>query len=434
MTTLSDHQDLPVYDAVVVPTEREAALIAKYHLQFGQDPQFQALADTRGPERRRKVEAEVRERLRADLILKGHEIDRLARFLADELSGLGPLQPLWEDPAITEIMVNGPRFVVIERNGLLWKTPITFRDDRHVLTIVQWVVGRLGRRLDQSTPRVDGRLDDGSRLHAIIHPIAVHGPYLTIRRFRPEPWTLADLTRSEALTPKMAAFIAAAVVHRCNVVIAGGTGSGKTSLLNAAGQSIPARERVITIEDMSELRLQHPQWLALEGRPPNVEGRGEVTLSDLVKEALRMRPDRLIVGEVRGPEAFAFLQAMNTGHPGSLLTIHANRPEEVLRRLETLVLMSGVPLTPSVIREYLVGVIDLILYLERCRDGRRRVVRISELKRDPQVDGELRDLFWFDPLSGRYRQSPEAPHAWAEMQRQGLVTAWDSEEGSACTG
>ena len=319
--------------------------------------------------------------------------------------------------------MNGPKYVFIEREGCLWQTPIQFRDVRHVLNIIEWVIGPLGRRLDQSSPRVDGRLPDGSRLHAIIPPIALNGPYLTIRRFRPEPWQLSDLVAVGALTDDMARFLAAAVRHRLNVVIAGGTGGGKTSLLNALGRCIPGRERVVTIEDMAELRLEHPQCLSLEGRPPSVEGRGEITVSDLVREALRMRPDRLIIGEVRGPEAFAFFQAMNTGHPGSLLTIHANGPEEVPRRLETLVLMSGVPMTPATIREYLVNIIDVVVHLERCSGGSRKVTRICEVSKSGGDVG-LRDLFWFNRRTGRHEQAASPPAVWNDLHISELLGWW----------
>ncbi|GAP05703.1 MAG TPA: CpaF family protein [Anaerolinea thermolimosa] len=305
--------------------------------------------------------------------------DQIFRDILDDLLGFGPLQPLLEDPDISEIMVNGPKFVYIERRGKIQKTNITFEDDEAVLRLIEKIVLPLGRRIDADTPTVDARLPDGSRVNAIIPPCAIDGPTITIRKFQKDKLTIQQLINLGSITQNMADFIRACVISRLNIIISGGTGSGKTTLLNILSSFIPADERIITIEDAAELKLQQEHVVRLETKPPNAEGRNAVTVRDLVRNALRMRPDRIVVGECRGGEALDMLQAMNTGHDGSLTTLHANTPRDALSRLETMVLMSGMDLPVRVIREQIASAIDLIIQQARMRDGTRKVISISEV-------------------------------------------------------
>lgn len=305
--------------------------------------------------------------------------DQIFRDILDDLLGFGPLQPLLEDPDISEIMVNGSKFVYIERRGKIQKTNITFEDDEAVLRLIEKIVLPLGRRIDADTPTVDARLPDGSRVNAIIPPCAIDGPTITIRKFQKDKLTIQQLINLGSITQNMADFIRACVISRLNIIISGGTGSGKTTLLNILSSFIPADERIITIEDAAELKLQQEHVVRLETKPPNAEGRNAVTVRDLVRNALRMRPDRIVVGECRGGEALDMLQAMNTGHDGSLTTLHANTPRDALSRLETMVLMSGMDLPVRVIREQIASAIDLIIQQARMRDGTRKVISISEV-------------------------------------------------------
>ncbi|RDV84061.1 CpaF family protein [Ammonifex thiophilus] len=323
------------------------------------------------------------------------EQQRLAEELVQEALGLGPITPFLEDPEISEIMVNGPHQVYVERKGKLELTPVTFRDDAHVLQIIERIVAPLGRRIDESVPMVDARLPDGSRVNAIIPPLSLNGPVLTIRKFSATPLTMEDLIRLGTLTPSMARFLEACVKARLNIVVSGGTGSGKTTLLNVLSSFIPPDERIITIEDAAELQLRQEHVVRLESRPPNIEGKGAVTIRDLVRNALRMRPDRIVVGEVRGGEALDMLQAMNTGHDGSLTTAHANSPRDLLSRLETMVLMAGMELPVRAIREQIASALDLIVHASRFKDGSRKVTHITEVQ---GMEGDvivLQDLFLF---------------------------------------
>lgn len=310
--------------------------------------------------------------------------------------GYGPLQPLLEDPEITEIMVNDPHTVWVERYGKLYRTDVRFLSEEHLLQVIDKIVSAVGRRIDESSPMVDARLPDGSRVNAIIHPLAIGGPMLTIRKFSKEPYTVEDLIGFGTLDRRLAQFLEACVRGKLNVLISGGTGTGKTTLLNVVSAYVPDDERIITIEDAAELRLRQEHVLRLESRPPNIEGKGEVTIRDLVRNALRMRPDRIIVGEVRGAEALDMLQAMNTGHEGSLSTIHANSPRDSLARLETMVLMSGFDLPVRAIREQMASALDLIVHLQRLRDGSRHVVQVTEVE---GMEGDtivLQDIFYYD--------------------------------------
>ncbi len=330
------------------------------------------------------------------------ERQRLYEQLVAEILGFGPIQPLLEDDTITEIMVNGPKQIYVERGGKLYKVPIQFEDDAHVMRIIERIVAPLGRRVDEASPYVDARLPDGSRVNIVIPPISLVGPVITIRKFFKKPLTIEDLIRFGSITPEAVQFLEAAVKARLNIIVAGGTGSGKTTLLNILSGFIPEGERIITIENAAELQLRQEHVVRLESRPPNVEGEGEVTIRDLVINALRMRPDRIIVGEVRGGEALDMLQAMNTGHEGSMTTLHANSPRDVLSRLETMVLMAGMDLPTRAIREQIASAVDLIVFQSRMRDGSRKVVAISEIA---GMEGDvisMTDLFVFE--HGGYRE------------------------------
>jgi pilus assembly protein CpaF len=304
--------------------------------------------------------------------------------VVNRMVGLGPIEPYLNDPSITEIMVNAPAEIFIERNGELEQVKAAFRDEQHILHVIDRIVAPLGRRVDESTPFVDARLPDGSRVNAIIPPLALHSPALTIRRFSTEPFTLKRLVSLDSLNSQMAGFLQACVRSRLNILISGGTGSGKTSTLNALARCIPKKERLVTIEDTAELQLSASNLVSLESRPPNIEGIGEISIRTLVRNALRMRPDRIIVGEVRGPEAFDMLQAMNTGHPGSLTTVHANTPQDAVRRLESMVLMAGLELPQPAIREAIASSLDIIIQQERLPGGERKIVSIAEVLCDQE--------------------------------------------------
>ena len=308
-------------------------------------------------------------------------VDR-AKLIADivnEAMGYGPIESLVRDANITEIMVNGPNIVFAEQGGKLFATAIRFRDDQHVMRIIEKIVSEVGRRIDEAQPYVDARLPDGSRVNAIIPPLALNGPCLTIRKFARDPYVADDLVAFGTLSAELVEVLRATVAAKLNVVVSGGTGAGKTTLLNVLSMFIPPTERIITIEDAAELQLKHEHWVRLETRPPNIEGRGQVTTRDLVRNALRMRPDRIIVGEVRGGEALDMLQALNTGHEGSLTTVHSNTPRDGLSRIETMVLMAGVELPTRAIREQVSSAIHLVVHVGRYIDGVRRVSKVAEV-------------------------------------------------------
>jgi pilus assembly protein CpaF len=305
--------------------------------------------------------------------------EQIFHEIMDDLLGFGVLQPLLDDPDINEIMVNGPKLVFVERKGKLVKTNITFENDEQVIRLIDKIILPLGRRIDHDSPTVDARLPDGSRVNAVIPPVTIDGPTITIRKFQKEKFTVEQLVNFGTLTRNMAEFIRACVVSRLNCIISGGTGSGKTTLLNVLSGFIPEDERIVTIEDAAELRLQQEHVVRMESKPSNSEGRNAVTIRDLVKNALRMRPDRIVVGEVRSGEALDMLQAMNTGHDGSLTTLHSNSPRDTISRLETMCLMAGVDLPLKVVREQIAAAVDLIIHQSRLRDGSRRVVSITEV-------------------------------------------------------
>ena len=328
-------------------------------------------------------------------VISRAERARLFEQVMAEILGYGPIEPLLRDDTITEIMVNGPKAIYIERQGKIEKTGLTFESDEHLLRIIERIVAPLGRRVDEASPMVDARLPDGSRVNVTIPPISLVGPVLTVRKFSRIPYTDEDLKTFGTITSEFIQFAQACVVARLNIIISGGTGSGKTTLLNVLSGYIPANERIVTIEDAAELQLKQEHVVTLESRPPNIEGRGQITIRDLVINALRMRPDRIVVGEVRGGEALDMLQAMNTGHDGSLSTLHANTARDALRRLETMVLMSGMDLPLRAVREQISSALDCIIHLERMRDGTRRVVQVAEVQ---GMEGDvivMQDIFRF---------------------------------------
>ena len=328
-------------------------------------------------------------------LLNRSERERLVEEVLDEAFGFGPLELLLKEEGVADIMINGPKNVFLEKNGRIIKSDVTFRDNDHLLQILDRIVSKVGRRVDETSPMVDARLPDGSRLNAIIPPLALDGPSLTIRRFGSNPLTLEDLLKFGAFTPEMVMFMEGAMKARLNVIISGGTGSGKTTLLNTLSSFISNENRIVTIEDAAEIQLQQEHVLRLETRPPNIEGKGAVTATDLVKNALRMRPDRIIIGECRGGEALDMLQAMNTGHDGSLTTVHANTPRDAISRIETLVNMSGVSLPMSALRKQIASAVHLIIQASRLQGGPRKVTYVTEIV---GMEGEtivMQDIFKF---------------------------------------
>jgi pilus assembly protein CpaF len=316
--------------------------------------------------------------------------------ILDEMTGFGPIQPLLDDPDVSEVMVNGPKKVFVEKGGRLMKSAVTFDDDDHVVRIIDRIILPLGRRVDADSPTVDARLPDGSRVNAVIRPVSIDGPSITIRKFKKDKLTIEQLVEFDSLTKNMAEFVRACVLAHLNIVISGGTGSGKTTLLNVLSSFIPEEERIITIEDAAELQLQQDHVLRMETKTPNIDGTGAVTIRDLVRNSLRMRPDRIVVGECRGGEALDMLQAMNTGHDGSLTTLHANTPRDALSRLETMVLMSGMDLPLKVVRQQISSAVDLIIQQSRLKDGSRKVTAITEVV---GMEGEtvvMTDIFKFE--------------------------------------
>ena len=324
------------------------------------------------------------------------ERNQIILEIQHETFGLGPIEPLIRDPSVSDILVNGPQDVFVERRGKLEETNVIFRDDAHLLQIIERIVSQVGRRVDESSPMVDARLPDGSRVNAIIPPLALDGPMLSIRRFAVEPYRMEDLLAFGTLTPALAEILSAAVRARLNILISGGTGGGKTTLLNVLSNAIPISERIITIEDSAELQLQQRHVVRLETRRPNIEGKGTVTQRDLVYNALRMRPDRIIVGEVRGAEVLDMLQAMNTGHDGSLCTVHANSARDALSRLETMVMISGVGISNTALREYISSALNMIIHVARLSDGTRKVICVSEVVGMEEAVITTQDIFLFE--------------------------------------
>jgi pilus assembly protein CpaF len=380
-----------------------------------------------------QLHAEVA-RLAEDLLaaenapLSSADRERLVGEVRHELFGLGPLEPLLSDPDVCDILVNSPKKVYIERGGKLELTNVEFKDDEHLMRVIERIVSTVGRRIDEASPMVDARLQDGSRVNAIIPPLSLDGPVLSIRRFGSDPLRMATLIEKNALTKDMADMFEMCVRARLNVLISGGTGAGKTTLLNALSSYIPDDERIVTIEDSAELQLQQPHVVRLETRPANIEGRGEVTQRDLVKNALRMRPDRIVIGEVRGGEAIDMLQAMNTGHDGSLTTIHANTPRDALARIETMIQMTGMRLSDRAMRQQIASALDIVIQAARLSDGTRRITSISEIT---GMEGEtitMQEIFHFErkgmdkdgKVLGRYRPTGVRPRFAERLKQYGM--------------
>ena len=362
-----------------------------------------------------------------NIVLTRPEKHRLFEAISADILGLGPLQPLLEDESITEVMVNGSKNVYVERKGKIVRVPISFESDEHVMRIIDRIVAPLGRRIDESSPYVDARLADGSRVNAVIPPISLVGPVLTIRKFAKNPITVDQLIQYGTVTPEAIGFLKACVESRLNVVISGGTGSGKTTLLNVLSSFIPGDERIITVENAAELQLRQEHVVTLESKPPNIEGRGEVTIRQLVINCLRMRPDRIVVGEIRDEAALDMLQAMNTGHDGSMTTAHSNSPRDTLSRLETMVMMAGMELPVRAIREQIQSAVDLIVHEERMRDGTRKIVNITEVT---GMEGDvitLTDIFIFEQTGfedgkvvGRLRPTGLRPKFMDKLEAAGI--------------
>ncbi len=362
-----------------------------------------------------------------NFVLSRTEKTRLFDQIVAEILGLGPLQPLLEDDTITEIMVNGAKSIYVERRGKIQRVPLTFESDEHVMRIIERIVAPLGRRIDESSPYVDARLPDGSRVNAIIPPVSLIGPVLTIRKFSKNPFSVDQLIQFGSITAEALQLLDACVKARVNVVISGGTGSGKTTLLNVLSGFIPSDERIVTIENAAELQLRQEHVITLESRPANIEGKGEITIRDLVVNALRMRPDRIIVGEIRDEAALDMLQAMNTGHDGSMTTLHSNSPRDTLARLETMTMMAGMDIPMRAIREQVSSAIDLVVHQERMRDGTRKVVNITEVT---GMEGDIitmTDIFIYEQLGyennkviGRMRPTGLRPKFMEKIEAAGI--------------
>ncbi len=360
--------------------------------------------------------------------LSRQDRENLVTEIQHETFGLGPIEPLMQDPTISDILVNGPREVYVERRGKLEKTRVIFRNDAHLLQVIDRIVSAVGRRVDESSPMVDARLPDGSRVNAIIPPLALNGPVLSIRRFAVDPLRVSDLVELSTITPDLAELLRAAVQARLNMLVSGGTGAGKTTMLNVLSNFVSNTERIVTIEDSAELQLQQEHVVRLETRPPNIEGMGAVTQRDLLRNVLRMRPDRIIVGEVRGPEVLDMLQAMNTGHDGSLSTVHANSSRDALSRIETMVLMAGIPLPVRAMRDYVASALDMIIHLARLSDGTRKVVRVTEVVGMEEEVITTQDIFLFEQqgidsngrVLGYHRATGIRPKFSEQLTRAGI--------------
>ena len=411
----------------------EAQLIdikLKIHAQLIEELDLSKLERLDGSELRRQVMALVGDFARAErLVLNAQELELLGASVFDEMTGLGPIEPLLKDDTVNDILINGPFQVYVERRGELEVTPVKFRDNDHLLRIVNRIVASVGRRIDESQPMVDARLPDGSRVNAAIFPVAIDGACVSIRKFSKKPFTLERLIEAGAMPPCVADFLHGAVKARVSTVISGGTGSGKTTLLNALSAAISHKERLITIEDAAELQMQQPHVVRMETRPPNIEGKGEIRQRELVKNALRMRPDRVILGEVRGEEAFDMLQAMNTGHEGSMATIHANTPRDAITRLEQMVAMSGMTLSADSMRGQIASAVGLIIQVMRLSDGKRRLTSVTEIVGMEGQVVQMQEIFAFNrthttadgTVHGEFRATGLRPRCLEEMTRRGIA-------------
>lgn len=401
----------------------------KIHGRLVKEANLAALDSLEPEEIRAEISGVVELYLREEqALLNEDEKNALVTNILDELMGLGPLEPFFKDPTVSDVLVNTYKDIFVERHGLLEKTNSRFIDDNHLRNIIDRIISRIGRRIDESSPMVDARLMDGSRVNAIIPPLAIDGPILSIRRFSVSPLKTEDLLNYKTLTPEIAQLLAGCVKAKLNIMISGGTGAGKTTLLNILSAYIPVNERIITIEDSAELQLQQPHVIRLETRPPSIEGSGQVTQRDLVRNSLRMRPDRIIVGEVRGAEAFDMLQAMNTGHEGSLTTVHANTPRDSLTRLESMVLMTGVNLPEQALRFMVSSALDLVVQVSRMADGTRKVTSISEVVGMEGSVITLQDIFIFEKkgldeqgkVKGRHKSTGIRPKFSERLEMAGI--------------
>lgn len=369
-------------------------LVHRFHQRLIDELESERL-EAMPPDKRREAVQEAVKALLARESLNALVRDAVASRIVDEVVGLGPIEPLINDDSVSEVMINAPDEVYFERDGILYQSDVRFRDAKHVMQIVERIIAPLGRRVDESSPMVDARLPDGSRVNVIIPPLAPRSPTMTIRKFRQDKMTMEDLISVGSLTSEIAQFLGASVEVRLNLLISGGTGTGKTTLLNALSAFIPDSERILTIEDPLEIKLQQPHVVSLEARPPNIDGRGQVTQRELLRNTLRMRPDRIVIGEVRGGEAFDMLNAMNTGHEGSMSTIHANSPRDALARLENMVLMANLELPERAIREQVSSALHVIVQISRFRDGSRRITHITEVSGMEGQVISLQDIFRF---------------------------------------
>ena len=423
---------IPASEPVAAPTQAQDDMLdmrLRLHGKLIEEIDLSKLGELDEGEMRRQVRRLVGDFARdGRLALNGAEMDQLGAEVFDEMVGLGPIEPLLKDESINDILINGPFQVYVERRGELELTPVRFRDNDHLLRIVNRIVAAVGRRIDESSPMVDARLADGSRVNAAIAPITIDGACVSIRKFSKKPLSFQRLVEVGAMPACVAEFLQGAVYSRVSMVISGGTGSGKTTLLNACSAAISPRERLITIEDAAELQLQQPHVVRMETRPPNIEGKGEIRQRELVKNALRMRPDRVILGEVRGEESFDMLQAMNTGHEGSMATIHANNPREAITRLEQMVAMGGMNLSNEAVRGQIAAAVGMVVQVMRLSDGKRKVMNVTEITGMEGNVVQMQDIFVFrrtrtDPdgtVHGEFRATGLRPKCLDEMTRRGI--------------
>jgi pilus assembly protein CpaF len=425
--SLPSHRALPTER---VPTRDELLRGIRMRLQHEVVNAFDTLLDEQVTDVHTKIEGIVdRTVAQQGFAVTRLERERLVDELADDVTGFGPLEPLLQDESITEVMVNGPTQIYIERNGKIQKVDTVFLNDEHVLRVIDRIITPMGRRIDEMSPRVDARLPDGSRVNAIVEPLSLVGPVITVRKFATHPYTVDDLIRFGTATPEMFDFLKACIEARLNLFVSGGTGSGKTTTLNVLSQYIPNDERIVTIEDAAELQLRQDHVITLESRPPNLEGEGEITIRHLLRNAMHMRPDRVIVGECRSGEALDMLQAMTTGHDGSLSTGHANSPKDMLRRLETMVLMTGYQLPLRAIREQIASAVDLIVHTARLKDGTRKIVNITEVYGIEDDEILTQDIFAFEQtgiddegkIVGELRPTGIRPTFMAQFQKNGVA-------------
>jgi len=414
-------------------SEQEFELVFAVHQNLLREMDLEAVEKLEPAQAREAVEQGARTLLGTIApSVYGEEKGRIVRRVVDEAIALGPIQPLVSDPSISEVMVNAPDEVYYERDGVIYLSDVRFRDKAHIMRIIDRIIAPLGRRVDETSPFVDARLPDGSRVNVVIPPLVPKSPTLTIRKFRPDKYTISDLLANGTLTEQLADFLQACVRLRLNTVISGGSGTGKTTLLNAVSGYIPSSERVVTIEDPNELKLQQSHVISMEARAPNIEGKNEVTQRDLFRNALRMRPDRIIVGEVRGPEAFDMMQAMNTGHEGSLTTVHANSTRDALSRIENMILMAGLDLPIRAIREQMAAALHIMVHLSRSADGRRQVTLVSEITGMESEIVTMQDVFRFEHtgldeegrLTGAMAPTGIMPTFMDRLTRSGITLDW----------